>query len=573
MRRTLLLALLLLTGATLPADAFAQASCPKGLSCRTVTVPLDRSGTVGGTIGLRVGRLRASRPQGAPVVALSGGPGQAALASVNGFAADLGSTVLRQRDLIAFDTRGTGRSGAINCPEMQRAAAPRDTTAAEKCAAKLGDSRRFFTTIDVAEDIEAVREALGVEKISLYGISYGTKVALTYARLHPDRVESLVLDSVVPAEGASALSQEILGAMPRVLGEEGVDQIARLVNTIRTSPAVGPAVDPRGNRHRITAYPASIFDVLLAGDFNPVLRQALPPAIRAVRAGDPAPLMRLILNAQEGERLPPRPAIFSAGLYAATSCEEIAFPWAPTVTSPQERARLALQAAQRAPVQTPFSAADILTLDWIALCLRWPTTPGPRALPAATPDVPALLLNGREDVRTPLEDARRVQAQLPRSRLLSIAGVGHSVIGSDPSGCARRALRAFLRGREVPTRCPRARTGYERARIPVPPLRLRGSEPGRTLRAVGLTLQDAVLALDISPTGEAAGGLRHGIVRFSRGPLLRLRAYEYVPGIRVTTRGRVIRVFGPRAADGRLVLNGKRLTGRLGGQPVNVTLP
>ena len=569
MRRTLVSALLLLTGATLPADAVAQDRCPKGASCSTVTVPLDRSGNVAGTIALRVARLRAPRKSRTPVVALTGGPGQAARGSINDYAADLGATVLRQRDLIAFDSRGTGASGAINCPEMQRAAVPRDTAAAEACAKRLGEQRRFYTTIDQAEDLEAVRVALGEDKLVLYGISYGTKLALTYARLHPDRVEALVLDSVVPAEGSSALSQEIIGAMPRVLGAKRVAQIARLVSQIRVAPAVGPAVDARGRRHRVTAYPASIFDVLLAGDFNRVLRQALPPAIRAVEAGDPAPLMRLILNAQEAERLAVPHTVFSAGLYAATSCEEIAFPWAPNASF-QDRARMALEAAKKAAFQTPFSAEDILTLDWIALCLRWPLTPGPRPLPEATPDVPALLLSGSADVRTPLQDARRVQAQLPRARLITVPGVGHSVVGTDPSGCARRALRAFLRDRALPGRCPAYRNIYDTLRPPVPPRRLRGREPQRTLRAIGLTLQDARLALDISPTGEVAGGLRGGTVRWTRGPLMRLRRYEYVPGIRVTTRGRRVTVSGPRAAEGVLTLRGGRVAGTLGGRPVNI---
>lgn len=537
MRRTPLLALLLLTGLA-PADATAKTSCPKPAACRTVTVPLDRTGNVAGTVRLRVAVLRARSAKRAPVFVLSGGPGQASADGLRGWVSDLGRTVVGERGLIAFDARGTGRSGAINCPEMQRSIAPRDTAAAEACAKRLGERRRFYTTIDQAEDIEAVRAALRVPKLALYGISYGTKAALTYARLHPDRVESLALDSIVAAEGSSALSQEILGAMPRVLGKQ-LATVTDLVDRLRPAPAVGVAIDARGHRHRTTAYPAAIFDILLAADFNPVLRDALPAAITAVKAGDPALLMRLVHNAQEGERLPVRASQFSAGLYAATSCEEIAFPWAPDAPF-ADRAAAAKAAAAQSPNLAPFNADDVLTLDWIPLCLRWPLTPGPRALPAATPDVPALLINGSEDLRTPLEEARKVQAQLPRARLLSVPGVGHSVIGTDPSGCARRALRAFLRARSVPSRCPRARSGYESG-VAVPPRRF----SGRLSDAVFRTLLDAELGLALSPTGEVAGGLRGGTVRYSDGPLHRLRDYEYVPGIRLTTRGSLIRVAGP----------------------------
>ena len=551
MRRTPLLALLLLTG-LVPADATAQVRCPKVATCQAVTVPLDRTGRTDATVDLHVAVVQPRRARRAPVLVLSGGPGQPSVASVRGWIADLGRTVLAERGLIAFDARGSGGSDVISCPAMQRTAIPRDTAAAEACAVKLGESRRFYTTIDQAEDIEAVRAKLGVPKLALYGISFGTKVAQTYARLHPDRVESLALDSAVPAEGASALSQEILGAMPRVLGGQ-LGRIQRLVSLLRSAPAVGVAFDPRGRGHRTTAYPAAIFDVLLAGDFNPVLRQALPAAISALVAGDEAPLMRLIYNAQEGERLPPRSTDFSAGLYAATSCEEIAFPWAPNASF-AERARAAREAATRAGALGPFAAEDILTLDWIPLCLRWPRTPGPRALPAATPDVPALILNGREDLRTPLEEARAVQATLPSSRLLSIRGVGHSVVGTDPSGCARRALRAFLRARAIPSSCPAARTGFERG-IKVPPRRYSGP----LAKAVLETLLDAELALALSPTGEVAGGLRGGTVRYSEGPLHRMRNYQYVPGLRVSARGRTIRAVGPGRSRATFVVRDRRI--------------
>lgn len=573
MRRMPLLALLLLTGAMLPAAASAQDRCPDRASCRTVTVPLDRSGNVAGTIGLRVARLQARSATRTPVLALSGGPGQASRGSLLGFAEDLGSTVLRQRDLIAFDARGTGYSGALDCPEMQRTQVPRDTAAAEACAARLGEQRRFYTTIDQAEDIEEVRAALGAEKLVLYGISYGTKAALTYARLHPDRVEGLILDSVVSAEGASALSQEILGAMPRVLGASRLAQIGTLVDRVRTTPAVGVAIDRRGKRHRTTAYPAAIFDILLAGDFNPVIRKVLPSAIRAVEAGDPALLMRLVHNAQASEAQSTRRTVFSAGLYAATSCEEIAFPWAPD-TPMQERLQRAREAAAQAPALAPFKAEDILTLDWIPLCLRWPLTPGPRPLPAATPDVPALLINGAEDLRTPLEEARQVKAQLPQARLLSVRGVGHSVVGSDPSRCARRALRAFLLAKTIPSRCPRATTFYDDNDIPVPPRsfatvrrRVGGSRVDATLASVGLTIADSLLALDLSPTGFAAGGLRRGTVRWVEDDA-RLSSYEYVPGVIVTTRGQRIIVSGSKAARGVLTFRGGRFRGRLGGRRI-----
>lgn len=573
MRRAIVLVLAAAAAAAPPAAAADR--CAPEARCTTVRVPLDRSGAVPGTVALSVGRIGPRRPPRPPVVVLTGGPGQAAADFLVGYSYELGRRVVARRGIVAFDSRGSGRSGVIRCRRMQRAAI-RDTAAAAACAERLGERRRFYTAIDQAEDVEAVRGALRLPKIALYGTSYGTKVALAYARLHPERVDRLVLDSVVPAEGASALSQEVLGAMPRVLGAR-LPELTALVDALRSRPLRGTAFDGRGRPRRAAAGPAAVFDVLLAGDFNPVLRQALPAAARAYRAGDAAALLRLVRAARTAEATPPDPREFSAGLYAAASCEEIAFPWAPAAPY-EERLERARQAAEQAQALAPFAPPDLLELDWISLCLRWPVTPGPRPLPQAVPDVPALLLAGQDDLRTPLEDARRVQATLPRARLLSLRGVGHSVVGSDPSECARRAMRRYLLGGEVPRRCPRARTRYERG-TPVPPRRLAAlkpvavpGRPGRTLRALALTLADAALALELS-AGDRAGGLRGGSARYSGRALPSLRGYEYVPGVKVSVSRTRVRVSGRAAARGTLVVaRGGRLRGGLGGRRIDVSL-
>src|SRR5687767_7118561 len=137
MRRSLLLAIVLLV----PAPAAAQDRCPVEARCTTVTVPLDRSGAVPGTVRLSVGRIGPRRPSRPPVVTLTGGPGQAARDFLVGYSLELGERVTRRRGVIAFDSRGSGRSGVVNCPEMQRAGVPRETAAAEACASRLGESR------------------------------------------------------------------------------------------------------------------------------------------------------------------------------------------------------------------------------------------------------------------------------------------------------------------------------------------------------------------------------------------------------------------------------------------------
>src|SRR5206468_3314718 len=80
-------------------------------------------------------------------------------------------------------------------------------------------ARAFYTTRDSVEDFEALRKALGVDKVTLYGVSYGTKVAVAYAMAHPEHVESLVLDSVVDPTYSDPFDLEGLAALPRALTE------------------------------------------------------------------------------------------------------------------------------------------------------------------------------------------------------------------------------------------------------------------------------------------------------------------------------------------------------------------
>src|SRR5262249_10789569 len=148
-----------------------------------LAVPLDPSGRAPGTVTLAIRRHRA--PVGDPktaVIALAGGPGQAALPLAEDFASVLGP-IISTRDLIVFDQRGTGLSRHLSGRRVRgilAASAPGPAIA--QCAAQLGPTRSYYTTADSVADIEAIREAGGYEKLVLYGTSYGTKLAERYAQ-------------------------------------------------------------------------------------------------------------------------------------------------------------------------------------------------------------------------------------------------------------------------------------------------------------------------------------------------------------------------------------------------------
>jgi pimeloyl-ACP methyl ester carboxylesterase len=217
----------LLTAALLAMPAASAVAKPKmtsyrcpdtaGFTCHRIDVPLDRTGAVPGTISLRFATERGEKLRKKVLVALAGGPGQPDVVFGPSFA-DGFAPELNNRSIVVVDQRGTGGSHALSCPELQgmdqlSAVFPQDTAA---CADRLGEQRNSFGSIESAEDLEAVREALGVEKLSIYGVSYGTWVAQQYARIHPDRVEKLILDSVVPP-GSDPWDTRITKSLPRVL--------------------------------------------------------------------------------------------------------------------------------------------------------------------------------------------------------------------------------------------------------------------------------------------------------------------------------------------------------------------
>jgi pimeloyl-ACP methyl ester carboxylesterase len=568
-----------------------------GAECTRIAVPLDRSGALPGTIGLRVARIPGP-PHASTLVYLSGGPGSSGVDELESILWSISSVTTSYR-VITFDQRGTGRSGLLRCPELESDLRLRSSAAGAACADRLGPARSHYTTADSVEDLEAVRRALGVERISLLGISYGTELALAYARAHPDRVERLALDSVVdPGDrdpfglaGFRAIGATLRALCPAGCAGVSADpaaDIARLVARLRTAPMRGAVVDGHGRPRTRSLTAVTIADLLYDADYDPALRAGVPAAVRAALAGDAAPLLRLAAAGTALASLP-APAEFSSARYAAI-CEETPLPWDATTPVADRMAEARRRAAALGPQAfLPFDFATAAA-DEIDLCLRWPSregspwdASGASGASGAYPDVPALLLQGGEDLRTPPEASARVAAQLPGAVRVMVPGVGHGTITADPSGCAAGVLLRFLAGDPVGANCPRRPTGVPA--VAVPPRRLRdvagGSRVARTVAAVGLTLDDVRFALSPAFFTRAGGGLRGGRYRDSGRHGLVLEGYEAVTGVRLSGRwhGRrlQLRVGGRAAARGTLTvtptgayrgtLAGAHVQGRLAHHP------
>ena len=552
-----------------------------GAECTTITVPLDRSGAVPGSVPLRVARVGR---QGGPVLMyLSGGPGGAGVSEMLGVMAELPELPSRFT-VVGFDQRGTGRSGLIRCPEMQRDGRVRSTSGAARCAAQLGTRRSFYTTPDSVEDMEAIRTALGGPRLTLFGISYGTQLAIAYARAHPDAVDRLILDSVVDADNTDPFGLAGTQAMPATLralcplhcrgvSNDPAADLTRLTAALRAKPLPGRVFDAAGHGRARTLEPVGIADLLYDADYAPWLRAAIPAGVRAALDGDPAPLLRL--EALGAPFAAPEPASsFSAGRYS-TVCEETPLPWDPAALPPDRQAMALAAAAALGPnAFAPFDAATAFA-DEIELCLDWPAPVRPRPAPAGPyPQVPTLIFQGGEDLRTPPSGSAAVASRIPGSQRVVVPGVGHAVLSADTSSCGHRRLLLFLRGQDVAGRCPRVPTGVPP--VIVPPLHFSALTPvpglparvGRTIRALGVTIVDVATAAALAGRG---GGLRGGSYAVTaRG--LRLDRVVVVPGVRVTGSIRSsgtadLRIAGEVAAPGQVIVSRTgRVTGRLGGR-------
>jgi len=577
------------------------APCPgqQGFDCGTLRVPLDRTGALPGTIGLRFAVQDAPRAGRGLLVALTGGPGQAGLFVAGQFERTL-APLLRDHRLLVLDQRGTGRTGALSCPVIQRLSSLDAFTPAVvgACAERIGPARRFYTTQDTVADLEALRAELGAPKLALMGVSYGTYVAQQYARVHPGRTERLVLDSVVAPAGVDPFLLDSYARLPRVLREQcarrrcrqitadPVADVAALVARLAAGELRGRVFDRRG-RARSASFRTGeeLFFALVAADLNPYLQAALPGAIAAARGGDVAPLVRL-RPAAAGAPTPRRE--LSGALNVATSCQDVRLPY-PLAAPVEERlaqAEAALAAIDPARY-APWDSQTVLTSSYAEDCLRFPdagTAPSTQPLPP----VPTLVLSGRLDLRTPLENADAI----PGAQRVNVPGTGHDVLGSDGTGCVDRALARWAGGRRVGSPC----AGKTNAVMPLPrpprgltayraPARVRGDR-GRLLLAVLDTVQDArvsVLQRLFAGLEPAGGGLRGGRFR-ATGALdeIRLTRYSYLRGVHVTGRltpsrrgaltGRVV-VRAPRGLGGVLELREAVAAGTLGGRAVRFREP
>ena len=191
--------------------------------CAKWSVPLDRSAPDGEQIELFVARLNSTalEPAKDALTIINGGPGGSSIDLMVTYAAIL-RTFTRERDVIVVDQRGTGRSAPLTCEgltDSEEEVDPEDTVPlTEACLADLSYNPVHFTTSVAVDDLEALRVALGYDQLSIYGVSYGTRVAMEFMRTYPDSTRSVIIDGVVPP-------QQLLGTKIAIHSQQTLDAV------------------------------------------------------------------------------------------------------------------------------------------------------------------------------------------------------------------------------------------------------------------------------------------------------------------------------------------------------------
>lgn len=598
-------ALALVAAAALAAGAGSAAAqgtpcgTTPGLLCSTVVVPLDRSGAIPGTVSLHVEELPPPGQSQGAVFLIAGGPGQGS-AHTFSLGTPANANVFRflfpGYTLVAYDDRGTGASGLLDCPALQVSTAPsgQDLLAAA-CASAIGPSASLYGTADHVADLDAVRASLGFDAIALFGVSYGTKLALAYAYAHPSNVSRLVLDSVLPTDLPDPYGANVARAMPATLDAfcanacraatpDFAADVVVVANRLAVRPAHGAVLRANGKTTQDTLDGAGLLNVIVDADLNPGLAAELPAAVHAARLGNMAPILRLHVLDNEGSQLAAPDLSFA--LYAATDCRDGPFPW-PADADPATRSALLRTAIAALPAGTfgPFGSWAS-ELGNAVLCDTWPAPAGGVNLAVGPPpNVPVLALSGGFDMRTPTAGAQSVIAQFPQGKLVVVPGIGHSVVTADPSGCAALAVHDWMINTSSNDACSRppflvAPLGA----LPKAPAKSRRATPAATFALASKTIAEAEAAWLMQASGDspiAVPGLTSGRLVAVGSDGFRLVGYGLVRGVTVSGTVKLaersgvtlkfqglLRVGGASASRGTLQLLASGLHGTLGGRSV-----
>jgi pimeloyl-ACP methyl ester carboxylesterase len=413
--------------------------------CGNLSVFEDRALHAGRRIELRyaVVPALAASPKPDPLFVLVGGPGQAATKSGVQIAEAL-RDVQRTRDIVLVDQRGTGGSHPLSCKEetedgsLAKRFAPRlDIGETRACREALDAVSSHYTTDIAMDDLDDVRQALGYERINLWGGSYGTRAALVYFRQHREHVRSLTLDGAAPfaielplyvgRDGQRALDllyadcsedAECRAAFPDA--KLALDQ---LLSRLAAAPEPVQINHPRtGLRESVRIEREGLASVLLNLLYVPELAGLLPLGVQRASGGDWSTLVASAEAFSDAVAL-------STGMFLSVVCAE-------------DIARISDTEAEEQTHGT------FLGGEWLGRlrtqCGEWKSAVLPDSyFEPVSGQVPSLILSGNLDPVTPPVWGELVASRLTPSRHIVVPGAGHGV---SSLGCLPKLISEFIDG-------------------------------------------------------------------------------------------------------------------------------
>ncbi len=556
-----------------PVAVFAPCgpSALPGAKCGTVSVPLDRGKPRGAKIAIAFQLYAAtdtSEPAASTIVSSTGGPGNSNIAMA-GLWLYLLQPLLAHRNFLAIDHRGIGQSQAIDCPALQHVQGDQ-VAAARACGAQLGAAASRYGSADVADDIDAVRQALHLDRIDYYGVSYGAVDVRAYAYRHPSHLRSAILDSPYNSKDA-AFTRTLPTAMARIsvlvcdrspscaaANPDAQKTFDDLVQQLQRHPFTGTGVNADGVRKTVRVDEAALLDVLYNNYFAApaFLNQGeIFAAAKALSRGDRQPLLRLVAESPEPNDFGDPAGSASIGADYAVFCADSAFPWdksAPEAVREQQyqRALAKIPANASAPFSikawTGFVASQpVVLIPGADACVPWPKPNRPEApFPVNQPfpaSVPALLMGGGLDYL----DINTEKSLIPLFKgdpFVTVQNAGHVTTYWSP--CATSIAVHFIetlhtgdtscaadtKGAMTPFRSPvgvlqlqgvgrfPTRAAQEIPASSVPHSGDRSTPLDRRVAAVAwATVVDAVYRLP-RMTGSTSRGLRGGVVTVTPAP-------------------------------------------------------
>ncbi len=437
--------------------------CEDGFECTTVEVPLDYSKPSGDKLGISVIRLPAqdSSDRIGSLLTNPGGPGGSGVDFVRQVGRAFGADLRKRFDIVGFDPRGVAGSDPVRCntgaqlddffstdaspddEQETRALGTEGEEFAQNCETKAADKLPHVGTVNAARDMDVLRAALGDDKLTYYGASYGTYLGAFYAEQFPKNIRALVLDGAVDPTLSSTelLIEQAKGfeTALRAFAEDCVangcpfgdsaDAVVTRIGDLLDDIDKKPLTSTRDDREVTESLAVmGIARSLYVKEYWPVLRQALTKAIN-----DSDGTILLGLADEMVDRKADGTYSNQTDANMAVNCVD-----KPTPQNLAAYGKAAAEAEKSAPRFGPF-------VVWGGVpCVYWPTqsAPEPKPLTANGAD-PILVVGTTRDPATPYKWSENLADQLSSGVLLTFEGDGHTAY-LQGNACITNAVDDYL---------------------------------------------------------------------------------------------------------------------------------